>query len=178
VTEVLGEVVKYVTPRVSFTLFDSGVQIDSLSASDRGTALAVAPASYRGIDNRSAGCISTCGSQIGFLLTPADTPIATFWPPNAILLAALLLNFSANLVGSYSGGVPRASFHPAKHRHTLDLRALMVCRKHRRARCGAVFVRIFKKDKPLFRKRPRGDRFLGLWCSSADSCTSFLDAAV
>src|SRR5438876_3310452 len=31
------------------------------------------------------------GSQIGFLLTPASTPIATFWPPNAMLLGALLL---------------------------------------------------------------------------------------
>src|SRR5262245_6740832 len=31
------------------------------------------------------------GSQIGFILTPVDTPIAVFWPPNAILLAALLL---------------------------------------------------------------------------------------
>jgi integral membrane sensor domain MASE1 len=31
------------------------------------------------------------GSQIGFLFTPTQTPIATFWPPNAILLAAFLL---------------------------------------------------------------------------------------
>src|SRR4051794_28507526 len=31
------------------------------------------------------------GTRIGFALTPGDLPIATFWPPNAILLAALLL---------------------------------------------------------------------------------------
>jgi len=31
------------------------------------------------------------GSQIGFLLTPAQSAISTFWPPNAILLAAFLL---------------------------------------------------------------------------------------
>jgi|SRR5690348_4037656 len=31
------------------------------------------------------------GSQIGFFLTPANQPLATFWPPNAILLAAFLL---------------------------------------------------------------------------------------
>src|ERR1700745_1919032 len=31
------------------------------------------------------------GSQIGFFLTPAQCPIAAFWPPNAILLAAFLL---------------------------------------------------------------------------------------
>ena len=31
------------------------------------------------------------GTRIGFALTPSQHPIATFWPPNAILLAALLL---------------------------------------------------------------------------------------
>ena len=31
------------------------------------------------------------GSRIGFALTPGDTPIATFWPPNAILLAVFVL---------------------------------------------------------------------------------------
>jgi signal transduction histidine kinase len=31
------------------------------------------------------------GTRIGFALTSGDMPIATFWPPNAILLAAFLL---------------------------------------------------------------------------------------
>ena len=31
------------------------------------------------------------GSKIGFFLTPPNTPISTFWPPNALLLAAFLL---------------------------------------------------------------------------------------
>src|SRR4051794_1399663 len=31
------------------------------------------------------------GTRIGFAWTPAGQPISTFWPPNAILLAALLL---------------------------------------------------------------------------------------
>jgi signal transduction histidine kinase len=31
------------------------------------------------------------GTQVGFALTPKSGPISTFWPPNAILLAALLL---------------------------------------------------------------------------------------
>ena len=30
-------------------------------------------------------------SLVGFFLTPPDTPISTFWPPNAILLSAFLL---------------------------------------------------------------------------------------
>lgn len=32
------------------------------------------------------------GSKLGFALTPAPDPIATFWPPNATLLASLLLS--------------------------------------------------------------------------------------
>jgi len=31
------------------------------------------------------------GTKIGFALTPPQTPIAVFWPPNALLLAAFLL---------------------------------------------------------------------------------------
>src|SRR6185295_4638018 len=31
------------------------------------------------------------GTRIGFVLTPGDQPVAMFWPPNAILLAAFLL---------------------------------------------------------------------------------------
>jgi two-component system sensor histidine kinase UhpB len=31
------------------------------------------------------------GSRIGFFLTPRGSPIATYWPPNAILLASFLL---------------------------------------------------------------------------------------
>ena len=31
------------------------------------------------------------GARIGFALTPTPLPVSTLWPPNAILLAALLL---------------------------------------------------------------------------------------
>jgi len=31
------------------------------------------------------------GSEVGYRFTPANTPIGTLWPPNAILLAALLM---------------------------------------------------------------------------------------
>jgi integral membrane sensor domain MASE1 len=31
------------------------------------------------------------GTQIGFAWTPSGRPISVFWPPNAVLLAALLL---------------------------------------------------------------------------------------
>ena len=58
------------------------------------------------------------GTRIGFALTPSSTPTATFWPPNAILLAALLLAptrmwwafllavFPAHLLAQAQVGVP------------------------------------------------------------------------
>jgi signal transduction histidine kinase len=58
------------------------------------------------------------GTRIGFALTPSLRPIATFWPPNAILLAALLLAptrmwwafllavFPAHLAAQAQAGVP------------------------------------------------------------------------
>ena len=60
------------------------------------------------------------GAKIGFLFKPAETPISTFWPPNAILLAALLLTprrvwwalilavLPAHLLVEFPAGVPMA----------------------------------------------------------------------
>jgi PAS domain S-box-containing protein len=58
------------------------------------------------------------GAQVGFALTAAPTPVSTLWPPNAILLAALLLApvrwwpgillavFPAHLAVELGSGVP------------------------------------------------------------------------
>src|SRR6185437_1496870 len=58
------------------------------------------------------------GVRIGFLLTPGNSPISTFWPPNAVLLAVLLLTpfrrwwicvaaiLPAHLVAQLPAGVP------------------------------------------------------------------------
>src|SRR6185503_11311391 len=58
------------------------------------------------------------GAQIGFALTLQPTPVSTLWPPNAILLAGLLLTplrswgvvllavFAAHVVVQVQGGVP------------------------------------------------------------------------
>src|ERR1700758_1957378 len=77
---------------VALPRFRLRTAIDSQFASGRSTALSAIPASYRALTISLLVAMSYyAGSQIGFLLTPAGTPIATFWPPNAILLAALLL---------------------------------------------------------------------------------------
>jgi len=117
------------------------------------------------------------GSQIGFLLKPAGNPISTFWPPNAILLAALLLTspriwwvlvlavFPAHLLLQLRAGVPLIS-------------ALMwFVGNTSEALLGAVFVRLFKKDKALFESVYGVVVFLAIGVLVPALATSFLDAA-
>jgi signal transduction histidine kinase len=61
------------------------------------------------------------GTKLGFVFTPASTPIGTLWPPNAILLGALLLTptriwvfllvgvLPAHLLAQLGAGVPPAT---------------------------------------------------------------------
>ena len=117
------------------------------------------------------------GSQLGFLLKPADTPIATFWPPNAILLAALLLTSSriwsvlllavlpAHLLVQLSAGVPLISALAWFAGNTSE------------ALLGALFVRLFKKEKPLFESVHGVVVFLAFGVLLSTLATSFLDAA-
>src|SRR5215469_5685157 len=117
------------------------------------------------------------GSQIGFLLTPASTPIATFWPPNAILLGALLLTpariwwvlvlavFPAHLFVQLRTGIPLLSALAWFVGNTGE------------ALLGAVCVRIFKKDKPLFESVYGVVVFLTFGVLLPTLATSFLDAA-
>jgi hypothetical protein len=74
----------------------SRTQADSLSAASR----ASVGTGKRSLDVKrillTSGCALLVGigyylaTRIGFALIPRDEPIATFWPPNAVLLAALL----------------------------------------------------------------------------------------
>src|SRR5205823_15086148 len=77
---------------VALSLFRLRAANDSLVAPSSSDSLAAVPRSARtSIIALLVALSYYAGSQIGFLLTPASTPIATFWPPNAILLAAFLL---------------------------------------------------------------------------------------
>jgi len=117
------------------------------------------------------------GSQIGFLLTPADSPISTFWPPNAILLAVFLLTppriwwallvavLPAHLFIQLSIGIPVISSLGWFVGNTGE--ALM----------GAVGVRLFSKDKSLFESVHGVMVFLVFGVFLPTVATSFLDAA-
>jgi signal transduction histidine kinase len=117
------------------------------------------------------------GSQIGFLFTPSETPIATFWPPNAILLAAFLLAppriwwafllavLPAHLLIQLRTGIPLLSSLGWFVGNTGE--ALM----------GAACVRYFSKGKALFDSVRGLTIFLVFGVLLSPLVTSFLDAA-
>src|SRR6267143_4848734 len=117
------------------------------------------------------------GSQVGFLLTPNGAQIAAFWPPNAILLAALLLTsrriwwvlilavFPAHLLIQLRMGIPLAS---ALSWFVGNVGEALL---------GAIGVRFFKKDKPLFESVYGLIVFLTFGVLLPTLATSFLDAA-
>jgi signal transduction histidine kinase len=118
------------------------------------------------------------GTKIGFFLTPAQQPISTFWPPNAILLAALLLApprmwwgfllavLPAHLLVQLPAGVP-----------VLTAVGWFIGNVGE-ALIGAAGIRYFRKGQPLFDSVHGLIIFLVFGVLVAPLATSFLDAAV
>jgi signal transduction histidine kinase len=116
-------------------------------------------------------------SQIGFLFTPSETPIGTFWPPNAILLAAFLLApprmwwafllavLPAHLLVQLRIGIPLLSSLGWFVGNTGE------------ALIGAACIRHFSKGKPLFDGVRGLTIFLVFGVLLSTLLTSFLDAA-
>lgn len=89
-------------------------------------------------------------TEVGLALKPAHTPIATLWPPSAILLAAFLLApgriwwtfllavLPAHLLVQMQGGTPFLAAFAWFIGNTGQ------------ALLGALCIRYFKKEKPLF----------------------------
>src|SRR5438874_1904791 len=151
--------------------------IDSLVAPSGNDPLAAVSGARTSIIAVLVALSYSAGSQIGFLLTPASAPISTFWPPNAILLAALLLTspriwwvlvlavFPVHLLIQLRTGIPLISALAWFVGNTGE------------ALLGAVCVRIFKKDKPLFESVHGVIVFLTFGVLLPTLATSFLDAA-
>src|SRR5262245_56436339 len=86
-------------------------QIQKCSVSAKATLRVLGSASLVGIGYY-------VGTRVGFALTPSGQPNSTFWPPNAILLAAFLLAprrvwwtflltvLPAHLLAQWQTGVP------------------------------------------------------------------------
>lgn len=118
------------------------------------------------------------GTRIGFVLKLHDTPISTFWPPNAILLAAFLLApkrmwwiillavFPAHLLAQLPTGRP----------------LITVCGWYisncAEGLIGAACIRHFKKPEELFEDVSGVLVFLGFAILIAPLASSFVDAAV
>jgi signal transduction histidine kinase len=163
---------------IAFSHFRLRTAIDSLVAPNSSHRRAAVPGAARTAIN--ALLVALCyfaGSQIGFLLTPAGTPISTFWPPNAILLAAFLLTspriwwvlvlavFPAHFFVQLRTGIPLVSALVWFVGNTGE------------ALLGAACIRIFKKDKPLFESVYGVIVFLSFGVLLPTLATSFLDAA-
>ncbi len=157
--------------------FRFGAVTGPLDVPGRNENLAVAPVFNTAVIALVVAIGYYVGSQIGFLLTPASTPIATFWPPNAILLGALLLTparvwwvlvlavLPAHLFVQLNAGIPLISALVWFVGNTGE------------ALLGAICVRIFKKDKPLFESVYGVIVFLAFGVLLPTLATSFLDAA-
>ena len=118
------------------------------------------------------------GSEVGFLLTPAGLPIAKYWPPNAILMAALLMLppkawwrpiaaiFAAHLLVQSENGVP------------LGTALGWFISNSSEALLGALFLYRFSTRKSLFSSVKGTLTFLLLGMFLAPFLTSFFDAGV
>lgn len=117
------------------------------------------------------------GARIGFALTPSSQPVASLWPPNALLLAALLLvptrywwvimlgALPAHLVVELGSGVP--------------MRMVMswFVSNASEALIGAYLVRRFNGPRPQLDTVRRFGVFVVCATFFATFASSFLDAA-
>jgi signal transduction histidine kinase len=118
------------------------------------------------------------GSEVGFLLTPAGLPIATYWPPNAILMAALLMLpptawwrpitavLGAHLLIQSENGIPLGTALGWFVSNTSE------------SLLGALFLYRFSIRKSLFSSVKGTLTFLLLGTFLAPFLTSFFDAGV
>jgi len=117
------------------------------------------------------------GARIGFALTAAPTPVSTLWPPNAILLAALLLSplrwwpgillaaFPAHLAVELGSGVP------------LSMVLSWFVSNSAEALIGAAAVRRFTDRPAQFDSFRQVTVFVVFAAILAPFLSSFLDAA-
>ncbi len=118
------------------------------------------------------------GATVGFVLKPPGSPISAFWPPNAILLAVLLLT------PIRMWWVVLVAVLPAhllvKHQHGTAIAESLgwFIGSTGEAFLGAACIIAFKKSKPLFDSVHGLVVFLVFGVLLAPLLASFVDAAV
>lgn len=165
------------SPQIAFPYYRLRAAINSLFAPGRNETPGVAPTFPRVALGLLVAIAYYAGSQIGFLLTPAGTPISTFWPPNAILLAVFLLTSSRNWWVLVLAVLPAHLFVQLRNGIPLASALAWFVGNTGEALLGAVCVRIFKKDKPLFESANGVIVFLVFGVLLPTFTASFLDAA-
>jgi len=118
------------------------------------------------------------GTKFGYLFTPASTPIGTLWPPNAILLAALLLT-PTRIWGFLLLGVLPAHLFAQLRAGVPPIAAIgWFCSNAGEALVGAACIRRFgSKLRPLSGLFDTAI-FIVFGVLVAPLVSSFLDAAV
>lgn len=164
-------------PQTAFPLSRLRTAIDTLAVRGRSETSVAGSTFHSAVLGLLVALGYYAGSQIGFLLTPVGTPISTFWPPNAVLLAAFLLTpsriwwvlilavFPAHLLVQLGTGIPLISALAWFVGNTGE------------ALLGALCVRIFKRDKSLFESSHGVIVFLAFGVLLPTLATSFLDVA-
>ena len=115
-------------------------------------------------------------SQIGFLMTPAGSPISTFWPPNAILLAVLILT-PLRLWWLLVLAILPAHFFIQLRTDIPWMSALgWYVGNCGEALLGAACIRVCKKNNSLFNSLSGVTLFLAVGVLFPVLLTSFVDA--
>lgn len=118
------------------------------------------------------------GTKIGFLFTPANSAISTFWPPNALLLAAFLISPRRMWWGFMLAVLPAHLFAQLPTGVPLERALGWYVGNTGEALLGALCITHFRKQERLFSSVRGVIIFLTFGVFGAPLITSFLDAAV
>jgi len=118
------------------------------------------------------------GSQVGLLLTPAQLAVSVLWPPNAILLAALLLSPHRHWPWYLLAILPVHLMTQVFHGIPLVTSAGWFVTNTSEALLGAFLLRRFRSVHELFQTLTGVLLFLSIAVIGATGLTSFLDAGV
>jgi signal transduction histidine kinase len=118
------------------------------------------------------------GTKAGFFFTPPQQAISTFWPPNAILLAALILAPPRMWLAFLFAVLPAHLIAQLQTEVPLETALGWFAGNVGEALIGAACIRYFRKGRPLFETVQGLIVFLLFGVVVAPVLTSFLDAAV